>query len=91
MSNTRLSSKGQVVLPKAAREALRLAAGDELLVTVEGQSVRLTPRRKGIRQVLAGLQEHLPSRDLEPAALFAAEKAAARERWTCPEPAEWSR
>jgi AbrB family looped-hinge helix DNA binding protein len=82
MSSTRLSRKGQVVLPKVVREALRLVAGDELLVTVEGQSVRLTPRRKGIRQVLSRLPGHLPSRDLEPAALFAAEKAAARERWS---------
>jgi AbrB family looped-hinge helix DNA binding protein len=34
-ATTRLSSKGQVVLPAWVREKLRLAPGDELVVSVE--------------------------------------------------------
>lgn len=41
--NTVLSSKGQVVIPKAAREAARLKAGQKLAVMVEGTTVMLVP------------------------------------------------
>ena len=37
MAMTRLSSKGQVVIPTAVRRALRLEAGDRLRITVEGR------------------------------------------------------
>jgi len=46
MQRTRLSSKGQVVLPKSVREQLRLSAGTEFIVTTAGESVvlrRATP------------------------------------------------
>jgi antitoxin PrlF len=33
----RLTSKGQVTIPKAVREALRLGEGDHLVFRVEGQ------------------------------------------------------
>src|SRR5438552_10628143 len=39
-STTRLSSKGQVVIPAWAREALKLRTGDELVVTLEAGNDR---------------------------------------------------
>jgi AbrB family looped-hinge helix DNA binding protein len=49
---TRISSKGQVVLPAEARRILGLEAGETLEVTVENDRVVLTPtvkKRKPVR------------------------------------------
>lgn len=43
MARTRLSSKGQVVLPKEIRERLYWGKGTELEADVEGQAVVLRP------------------------------------------------
>jgi AbrB family looped-hinge helix DNA binding protein len=43
---TRISSKGQVVLPQPIRRRLGLHAGDELEAEVREQAIVLTPRRK---------------------------------------------
>jgi AbrB family looped-hinge helix DNA binding protein len=40
---TKLSSKGQVVLPKQARMRLHLRAGVKLVCKVQGHSILLTP------------------------------------------------
>jgi len=40
---SRLSSKGQIVLPKKVRSRLHLRAGDALTCTVKGGSIVLTP------------------------------------------------
>lgn len=40
--SVRLSKKGQLVLPKAIRDALGVSEGDELLVSLEGRTVVLT-------------------------------------------------
>ena len=37
MSSLKLSSKNQIVLPREAREAMRVKGGDELLVVVKGE------------------------------------------------------
>lgn len=42
---TVISTKGQLVMPAAARKALGLKPGDKLRVTLEGRSVRLEPAR----------------------------------------------
>lgn len=43
---TAISSKGQVVLPKAIRDALSLASGAKLMVMSDGESILLKPIRK---------------------------------------------
>jgi len=54
MSTTRMSSKGQVVLPKAVRERLRLRPGARLEVAVNGRAIVL--REVGsVSEALAGL------------------------------------
>ena len=47
MVTTKLSSKGQVVLPRLVRSKLRLAAGMKLVCEVRGNSVVLTPKYPG--------------------------------------------
>jgi AbrB family looped-hinge helix DNA binding protein len=47
---TKLSTKGQVVLPSPIRRRLGLKAGDSLDAKVEAGRVVLTPRRKRARK-----------------------------------------
>ncbi|MGH8397729.1 MAG: AbrB/MazE/SpoVT family DNA-binding domain-containing protein [Gammaproteobacteria bacterium] len=50
METTRLTSKGQLVIPKTIRERLRVAAGTEFTVSASGQRIVLEAvRRKGHR------------------------------------------
>jgi len=49
--DTRLSTKGQVVLPGPIRRRLGLQTGDSLDATVMGSSVLLTPRGKRARKL----------------------------------------
>jgi len=39
--SVKMSSKNQIVVPKAAREALRLKPGDRLAVSVDGDTVQM--------------------------------------------------
>jgi AbrB family looped-hinge helix DNA binding protein len=48
---TKVSTKGQVVLPGAVRRKLGLNAGDSLDVTLEAGRVILAPRKKRRRKV----------------------------------------
>ncbi len=45
MERTKLSSKGQVVLPKAIRDARRWRAGMEFIVVLDGDAVVLRPAK----------------------------------------------
>ncbi|HUY80280.1 MAG TPA: AbrB/MazE/SpoVT family DNA-binding domain-containing protein [Acidobacteriaceae bacterium] len=47
---TRVSSKGQIVLPVPFRRRLGIRAGDPLEANIEGESIILTPRRKTTRK-----------------------------------------
>jgi AbrB family looped-hinge helix DNA binding protein len=48
--NTRVSTKGQVVLPGPIRRRLGIQEGDPLEVEIEGGRVILTPHKKKLRQ-----------------------------------------
>jgi len=58
---TKLSTKGQIVLPKQARLHLHLRPGTKLVCRVDGESIVLTPERplagrpKLVRDSLTGL------------------------------------
>ena len=43
---TKISTKGQVVLPSAIRRRLGLQAGDSLNVKVEGEQIVLQPKQR---------------------------------------------
>jgi AbrB family looped-hinge helix DNA binding protein len=47
---TKISTKGQVVLPSAIRRSLGILAGDQFDVKEQGDSILLTPRRKKSRR-----------------------------------------
>ncbi len=83
MSITRLSSKGQLVLPKPVRDALGLEPGDELLVEIESDTIRIVPHRKRrLQEVLKRLPGHRPREKYRNAGdLLAVEREEARRRW----------
>jgi AbrB family looped-hinge helix DNA binding protein len=53
----RLSSKNQIVIPRQARKALSLGAGDEVVVEVETGKLVLYPRPKNYAKHLRGLHK----------------------------------
>jgi AbrB family looped-hinge helix DNA binding protein len=58
-ATVRLSSKYQIVIPQAAREALSLEAGDELLVLCKPDRVVIVPKPKKFTRRTAGLHREV--------------------------------
>ena len=54
-----ISSKHQVVIPRAVREALRLGPDDELLFLLDGDTVVLRARPASFATALRGLHREL--------------------------------
>ena len=54
MAYLKLSSKNQIVLPREAREAMKVKGGDSLLVVVKGNVTLLMPKPKKYVDALAG-------------------------------------
>jgi AbrB family looped-hinge helix DNA binding protein len=82
-SATRVTSKGQVVIPKPVREQLRWAAGTELAVEiVGGGAVRLIPlEAKDHIDSLYGCLKDLPRDPLADLELEHRAEIEADERW----------
>lgn len=55
MNTVKISSKNQIVVPKEARQALGVAAGDELVVVAQNGRVELVPRPKSYTRATLGL------------------------------------
>lgn len=55
MPMSRIGPKGQVVLPKTVRDALRVAPGDRVVFSVEGGRAVITPVRARTAADLRGI------------------------------------
>ena len=55
MPEATLSSKNQIVIPREAREALRLKPGDKILVSVHGGRVVILQKPKSYAAAIRGL------------------------------------
>ena len=55
MAVQKLSSKNQIVIPKAAREAMKVKGGDDLLVVVKGAMTLIMPKPKDYTDALYGI------------------------------------
>ena len=83
METTRLSSKGQVIIPKAIRESHRWAAGLELEVIETENGILLKPKapfkESSLDEVAGCLNYNGKTKTLED--IESAMKAAAKEAW----------
>jgi len=55
MAQATLSSKNQIVIPREAREALGVKAGDQLLIVVRGERVIVIEKPKSHHTAIRGL------------------------------------
>ena len=63
MAESTLSSKNQIVVPKDAREALGVTAGDKLLVVVQDGCVLLMRKPKSYTKALQGIMRGVYPKD----------------------------
>ena len=61
MSEVKLSSKNQIVIPREARDALAVKSGDKLLVVVRGDMVILLRKPKHYSKAINGIGKGLYS------------------------------
>ena len=73
--STRLDSNGRIVLPAAVRHALGLRPGDQLIVHVEGQEIRLVTVAEAVRHA-----QELVRRYVDPGESLAESLVAERRR-----------
>jgi len=60
MPEAKLSSKNQIVIPRQAREALRIKPGDKLLIVVRQNRVLVLQKPKSYAGAIRGLRELYP-------------------------------
>jgi AbrB family looped-hinge helix DNA binding protein len=63
MTELKLSSKNQIVVPREARETLNLKAGDKLLAVVRGDVLLIAPKPKSFAKRIRGVAKSLYSGD----------------------------
>lgn len=63
MSYIKLSTKNQIVLPREAREAMKVKGGDSLLVVVKGGITLLMPKPKKYVEALLGRGKSIYPKD----------------------------
>lgn len=71
MGTQKLSSKNQIVIPKEAREAMKVKSGDELLVVVKGDLTLIMPKPKSCAKALRGM-----GKDIYPAGYLKRERTS---------------
>ncbi len=59
MAEVKLSSKNQMVVPREARKALKLKAGDKLLVVVRGDVLLITRQPRSFAKRIQGMAKGL--------------------------------
>ena len=74
-----MGPKGRVVVPAAYREALGLQPGDDLLVALEGQELRLISRKEALRRIREEVSAAAPPERVLSEELLAERRAEATE------------
>ena len=60
-AKSRLSENGRIVIPAGIREAMDFRAGDILLLSVEGDVLKIESQRSRIRRVQESLRRLIPA------------------------------
>jgi AbrB family looped-hinge helix DNA binding protein len=63
MTEAKLSSKNQIVIPREARETLKLKAGDKLVIVVKGDMIMMFPKPKSWEAAIHGIARGLYPED----------------------------
>ena len=63
MAEATLSSRNQIVIPREAREALKVKPGDKLLVTVQGNKAIILQKPESWSAAIRGLAKTAYPRD----------------------------
>lgn len=76
----RVNENGRIVIPAALRQALGIAAGDELILRVQDDELRITTLRGRIERARQIVRRHVkPGRSLVDELIAERRKAAKRE------------
>lgn len=76
--DVRVAENGRMVLPRSARQALGVTGAGVVVLSIDGDDIRLTSMRQSIRRAQALYREHAAN-DL-PVADFLAERRAEAAR-----------
>ena len=77
---TRMGANGRVVIPAEVREALRLRSGDELIVVVEEDGIRLLTVAQAVARAQAIVRRYVkPGRSLSKELIRERRREARRE------------
>ena len=63
MAEAKLSSKNQIVIPREAREKLKLKAGDKLVIVLKGNMMMMFPKPKSWEAAIHGIARGLYPED----------------------------
>ena len=84
VATTRMSSKGQVVIPEDVRKALRLEVGEQFVVMGDGDTVVLkriaVPAKSELRAMLVKVRSQVRRAGLKPADVADATRRVRRGR-----------
>ncbi len=58
-TRTRLNENGRVVIPSSFRKALGIQAGDELVLRIEDDELRITTQQRRIQRAQRRARQHL--------------------------------
>ncbi len=76
----RVNENGRIVIPAALREALGIAAGDEVLLRLENDELRITTMRHRVERAKRLVRRYIkPGRSLVDELIAERRKAAKRE------------
>lgn len=77
---TRVNENGRIVIPAAMREALGIASGDEVVLRLQGDELRITTLQRRIDRARQIVRRHVkPGRSLVDELIAERRKAAKRE------------
>jgi bifunctional DNA-binding transcriptional regulator/antitoxin component of YhaV-PrlF toxin-antitoxin module len=79
--HVRIGPGGRVVIPAEFRKALRVGIGDDMVIELQGEELRLCSRQAAIKRVQALVRKYLPdeSRSLADELIAERREEAARE------------